>query len=137
MNGISIWIPVIVSCITATGAFITTLLNRVWQIRDKKSDKIDSLSKEVKGIRETLDGHIAEDEMREVLQTRRRVIDFADECRRGTKHSEEHFNNVLSDIDAYERYCNDHPNFENRQAVSSIQFIMDVYDTCKRENNFI
>ena len=134
---ISIWIPVIVSCITATGAFITTILNRVWQIRDKKSDKLDALSAEVKSVKDTLDNHIAEDEMRDILQARRRIIDFSDECRRGTKHSEEHFNNVLSDIDTYERYCNEHPLFENRQAVSSIAFVAEVYDKCKRDNDFI
>lgn len=134
---ISIWVPVIVSCVTATGAFITTILNRVWQIRDRKADKLDALSKEVKGIKKTLDNHIAEDEVRDILQARRRIIDFADECRRGTRHSEEHFNNVLSDIDTYERYCDEHPKFENRQAVLSISFITDVYDKCKRENDFI
>lgn len=134
---ISIWIPVFVSCVTATGAFITTILNRIWQIRDRKSDKLDDLSKEVKSVKDTLDNHIAEDEMRDILQARRRIIDFADECRRGTKHSEEHFKNMLSDIDTYEHYCNNHPNFENRQAALSIAFVADVYDKCKRENDFI
>lgn len=133
----NIWIPVIVACVTSIGAFITTLMNRVWQIRDRKSDKIDAVSAEVKEIKDTLKSHIAEDEIRDILQARRRIIDFADECRRGTKHSEEHFNNVLSDIDTYERYCNDHPNFENRQAVSSIAFVAEIYDQCKRDNDFI
>lgn len=133
----NIWIPVIVACVTSIGAFITTLMNRVWQIRDRKSDKIDEVSTEVKEIKDTLKSHIAEDEIRDILQARRRIIDFADECRRGTKHSEEHFKNMLSDIDTYEHYCNDHPNFENRQAALSIAFVADVYDKCKRENNFI
>lgn len=133
----SIWIPVIVACVTSIGAFITTLLNRIWQVRDRKHDKIDAVSSEVKEIKDTLKAHIAEDELRDIYQARRRIIDFADECRRGTQHSEEHYNNVLTDIDTYERYCNEHPNFENRQAVQSIAFIIEVYDKCKHENNFI
>ena len=133
----NIWIPVIVACVTSIGAFITTLLNRIWQVRDRKHDKIDAVSSEVKEIKDTLKAHIAEDELRDIYQARRRIIDFADECRRGTKHSEEHFKNMLSDIDTYEHYCNNHPNFENRQAALSIAFIADVYDKCKRENDFI
>ena len=65
------------------------------------------------------------------------IIDFSDECRRGTRHSEEHFDNVLEDIDAYEKYCAAHPQFENRKAVQSIRFIVEIYDECKRKNDFI
>lgn len=133
----NIWIPVIVACVTSIGAFITTLMNRIWQVRDRKHDKIDAVSSEVKEIKDTLKAHISEDELRDIYQARRRIIDFADECRRGTKHSEEHFKNMLSDIDTYEHYCNNHPNFENRQAALSIAFVADVYDKCKRENDFI
>lgn len=127
---ISIWIPVIVACVTSVGAFITTVMNRVWQMKDRKADKLDRLQR-------TLDAHIAEDEKRDILYARRRIIDFSDECRRGTRHSEEHFNSILSDIDTYERYCNDHADFKNRQAVASIDFITEIYNECKRNNDFI
>ena len=134
---IGVWIPVIVAVIAAVGSFVTSLLNRKWQKEDRKNEVLTSLSNEVKGIQTTLNAHIEESELRDILQTRRRIIDFADECRRGTKHSEEHFNNVLQDITEYERYCKTHENFENRQAVSSISFVISVYEKCRDENSFI
>lgn len=138
------WIPVIVALIPTIATFITLLLNRRWQKKDKTADNVVALAESVKGVktdlsalRGVLDSHIAEDELRDILQARRRIIVFADECRRGEKHSEEHFKSILSDIDIYERYCSKHEDFKNKQAVLSIQFVTDCYDDCQRDNNFI
>ena len=130
-------VSIVCALIALCGVLLNLFMPRIWSKKDKNADKLDALSQAVNRVDKKLDAHIAEDEMRDILQARRRIIDFSDECRRGTKHSEEHFNNVLSDIDTYERYCNEHPLFENRQAVSSIAFVAEVYDKCKRDNDFI
>ncbi len=144
MKDISIWIPVIVALVPSIGTFITVMLNRRWQKQDKTASNVVALAEAVKGVktdvkdlRGVLDSHIAEDELRDILQARRRIIVFADECRRGEQHSEEHFKSILSDIDIYERYCSKHEDFKNKQAVLSIQFVTDCYDECQRDNNFI
>ena len=138
------WIPVIVALIPTIATFITLLLNRRWQKKDKTADNVVALAESVNGVktdlsalRGVLDSHIAEDELRDILQARRRIIVFADECRRGEKHSEEHFKSILSDIDIYERYCSKHEDFKNKQAVLSIQFVTDCYDDCQRDDTFI
>ena len=123
--------------IAATVSVVTLLLNRKWAKEDRKSDKLDAIRSEVAAVRRTLTDHIAADAEADAKQARRRIIAFSDECRRGTRHSEEHFDNVLEDVDAYETYCNTHPTFANRKAVQSIRFIVDVYDRCKRTNDFI
>ena len=71
------------------------------------------------------------------LDARRRILRFADECRRKDKHSEEHFNNVFEDIKYYTSYCRDHEDFANDKARLSIKRIEEVYEECGRENSFL
>lgn len=71
------------------------------------------------------------------LDTRRRILQFADEIRRKVRHSEEHFNNVFEDIKYYKTYCREHADFENDKARISIKIIEDTYEKCSRENDFL
>lgn len=123
--------------IAAAVSIISLCLQRKWKKDDQSAGKLDEISAEVQNVKNTLTAHIATDAEADAKQARRRIIDFSDECRRGTRHSEEHFDNVLEDIDAYEKYCAAHPQFENRKAVQSIRFIVEIYDECKRKNDFI
>lgn len=123
--------------IAAAASIVSLCLQRKWKKDDQSAGKLDAISTEVQSVKSTLTAHIATDAEADAKQARRRIIDFSDECRRGTRHSEEHFDNVLEDIDAYEKYCAAHPQFENRKAVQSIRFIVEIYDECKRKNDFI
>lgn len=123
--------------IAAAASIVSLCLQRKWKKDDQSAGKLDAISTEVQSVKSTLIAHIATDAEADAKQARRRIIDFSDECRRGTRHSEEHFDNVFADIDAYEKYCAAHPQFENRKAVQSIQFIVEIYDECKRKNDFI
>jgi hypothetical protein len=134
-------IGIITACgsalIAAIVSIVTLVLNRKWQKEDRTADRITELSRKIDNVQTALTNHINSDAEMDARQARRRIIDFSDECRRGTLHSVEHFDNVLEDISFYERYCGEHPKFENRKAEQSIKFITDVYDACKRENKFI
>lgn len=123
--------------IAAAVSIVSLCLQRKWKKDDQSAGKLDAISTEVQSVKNTLTAHIETDAEADAKQARRRIIDFSDECRRGTRHSEEHFDNVLEDIDAYEKYCASHPQFENRKAVQSIRFIVEIYDECKRKNDFI
>ena len=70
-------------------------------------------------------------------ESRRRILRFADECRREERHSEEHFNEVIGDIKKYKLYCKEHPDFENDKCVMSIKFIEGAYEHCMKENDFL
>ena len=134
-------IGIITACggalIAAVVSIVTLFLNRKWQKEDRTADRISELSVKIDNVQSALQNHIAENAEQDALQARRRIIDFSDECRRGTRHSEEHFDNVLDDITMYERYCDEHPKFKNRKAESSTRFIIDIYDQTKRNNDFI
>lgn len=123
--------------ITATVSIVTLLLNRKWQKEDKTADRITELSGKIDKVQSDLKDHIIRDAEADAKQARRRIINFADECRRGLRHSSEHFDSILDDITFYKHYCEEHPSFKNEKAAHSIKYVDDVYDKTKRENAFI
>jgi hypothetical protein len=123
--------------IAAAVSIVSLCLQRNWKKDDQSAGKLDELAGQVQSVKNTLDRHIATDAENDARQARRRIIAFADECRREEQHSEEHFDNVLEDITFYRQYCDDHPKFKNEKASHSIRYIEDVYDVTKRKNAFI
>lgn len=73
----------------------------------------------------------------EATNARYRILRFDDEIRHKVKHTEEHFNQIMEDIDDYERYCSGHPNYKNSKAVSAIENTRRTYEKCRRENSFL
>jgi hypothetical protein len=68
---------------------------------------------------------------------RYRILRFDDEIRHHIKHTEEHFNQVLDDLDKYEKYCNSHPHYLNNKAELAIKNIKQTYEKCRLENSFL
>ena len=66
-----------------------------------------------------------------------RILRFGDECTRGISHSEEHFNQVLDDINGYEAYCGDHPDYKNAKAVLTIARIKEIYAQRLESGDFL
>ena len=66
-----------------------------------------------------------------------RILRFSDEIRRNVKHSQESFDQTLSDITKYEQYCKDHPEFENKKTVLANKRISEAYDKCVEDNDFL
>lgn len=92
----------------------------------KKMDKVNTLETKVGAL-----------EKSDVIDCRVRILTFADEIRRGVRHSKETFDQVLSDIDTYERYCTEHPDFMNNKTVAAKAKILDVYSECMDNNDFL
>ncbi len=84
---------------------------------DDKVDKIEKL----------LTQHIEEEEVYKVTSARKRILRFNDDLLQGIEHTEEYFDDILSDIDYYERYCTNHPDYANNKAVLSIANIKEYY----------
>lgn len=123
--------------VSVIGSLVTTCLQRKWSKEDKKSDDNDAVLLKLNEIENKLDEHILEDERGNMKLTRARILTFNDELRRGVLHSEEHFTDCLDDIDHYEQYCRDHPDYPNNKAQAAIRHIKEVYDRCLRENTFL
>ncbi len=112
---------------------LTVIINRVFNILDRKKDKQDQIISEINEVKSELDKHIEDDKKHRADMSRARILRFSDELRRGISHSEESFNNILEDIDNYISYCTQHESvYINSKANAAIRNIKTVHDKCIR-----
>ena len=55
----------------------------------------------------------------------------------GVLHSKDHFDQILTDITEYERYCAAHPNFKNNMTVLTSARIQEIYAERLEKNDFL
>lgn len=101
--------------------------------RALNGDVIDKLDK----VENRLDEHIRIDDERNADLHRARILQFNTELLRNIRHTEEDFNEILYNIDCYEKYCTDHPEYQNNRAVHAIKNIDRVYDECMKNHDFL
>ena len=84
-----------------------------------------------------LEEHIRVDDERDADMHRYRLLRFNTELLRKTRHTKEEFDEILYSVTYYERYCEDHPKYENNRAVLAIENIKRVYKECMETNDFL
>lgn len=100
--------------------------------------KINPWSSIARAIGRQLNGEVLDKiDENEAKNARYRILRFDDEIRHEKKHTEEHFNQILDDIDMYDEYCREHPKYPNSKAVLAIENIKRVYAKCKNEDSFL
>lgn len=92
---------------------------------------------ELKNTQKKLDNHIKVDDERYADMRRTRILRFNNELIREIPHTKEDFIDVLSDIDEYEAYCRDHPDYKNNRAVHAIANIGRAYDDRLQKHDFL
>lgn len=111
-----------------------------WLGRAINADVIKGLN-EVKAAQEKtkkrLEDHIDTDEKMEANHCRARILRFNNELLRDIPHTKEDFTEALKDIDDYERYCKNHPDYANGRAVHAIANIGRVYDERLQKHDFL
>lgn len=93
-------------------------------------EKVNDLSREVNALKQ-------EEEVERVRQARQRILRFNDEILYEQRHSKEHFDEILEDIDLYEDYCRSHEEYENNKAILAIATIREIYKNCLKEHDFL
>jgi hypothetical protein len=93
-------------------------------------DKVEELSKDVQKNKK-------DDDEQWVSLSRSHILRFGDELLHGVNHSQEHFDEILSDISKYEHYCESHPEYPNGKAIATIQQIKKTYQKCLDEKSFL
>ena len=84
-----------------------------------------------------LDDHITMDDRRSADGHRARILHFNNELLRDIGHTQEEFFEVLAEIDAYEDYCREHPEYPNNRAVLAIENIQEVYKERLKKHDFL
>lgn len=94
--------------------------------------KVDEIKEDVQQLR-------AETKTRDTDLCRTRILRFGDELihEKSRYHTKEHFDQIMDDIDTYEKYCRAHPEYKNTKAVSTIQLIEKTYQHCMDEGSFL
>lgn len=88
-------------------------------------------------IEKKLDEHIATDDKRDADSHRVKILQFNNELLRSIDHTKEEFIEVLAEIDAYERFCKDHPDYPNNRAVMAIENIRENYKERLKKHDFL
>ena len=89
------------------------------------------------GIDAKLDRHITMDDRRTADGHRARILHFNNELLRNIGHTKEEFTEVLLEIDAYEEYCREHPEYPNNRAVLAIENIREAYKERLKRHDFL
>lgn len=112
----------------------STVLEWLWK---PMLSKMETLEQDMKTVKKEVD--TIRDENREIhaKDCRVRILRFADEIYLGQPHSQEHFKQILGDITHYEKYCDEHPEFENQIAVAAIAQIKDTYNERLKKHDFL
>ena len=84
-----------------------------------------------------LDAHITMDDRRTADGHRARILHFNNELLRDIDHTKEEFSEVLAEIDAYELYCREHPDYPNNRAVLAIKIFQEVYMERLKRHDFL
>lgn len=134
----------LVNIITAVAPILIALIGIIPTIKhnSKETQKtIESSNKSTETrldkMQKTLDNHIREDEDDNARNRRYRILRFYDEMCEGRLHSESHFEDILDDIDEYEKYCEKHPDYKNNRGKLAMQYITNTYDKLKTKGGFL
>lgn len=122
----------------------TTLIKWIGSRFNSKIDSsVDGLRKEIKDldikidkVQTELSKHITESEMKSLQDTRRDILEFANACMNGRKHTKEQFEFVIKQCDDYERYIKDN-DIKNGIIEAAIKEIRRLYGKCIREHTFL
>ena len=106
-------------------------------INDEVLESVEDVKRAQRDTRKALDEHIRSDDERNADTLRMRILHFNNELLRGDRHTREDFIEILAVIDAYERYCKNHPNYRNNRASHAIANIGRVYDERLKLRDFL
>lgn len=117
-------------CVKILVPLATVLLGSSWfaNIVSKRLSNDD--------IREKLSNLEYKIDLNQAETYRTRILRFNGEIKRGVHHDEEEFNDCLSAIDGYEKFCKEHPTYPNNKSVLAIENIKLVYKRTYAANSF-
>jgi len=98
---------------------------------------VASIKTEQKNIKTNVTRLALEVDEDRAVTARVRILRFTDEMGVGQNHTKDSFDQALTDIDSYRKYCNVHPDFKNNQTAASCELIIDQYKECEKWHSFL
>ena len=130
MSKTELFMTILCSLIASSGfwAFLSNIIQK---------PHIDAILEEIARVDASVRELKADNEENKADMSRVRILRFDDELNNGIKHSQEYFNQILADIDSYEKYCSDHPNYKNARTIEATKHIIETYRICRDEHLFV
>lgn len=122
---------------SAVWEFIRFLIDRKDKNKEKKDNCSQKILKAIEKLNEKVDRVESELGKSRAIASRIRILKFMDELLEGRKHTKDSYDQVMSDITNYEKYCKDHPTFKNNQTASTIEYINKNYQERLEKHDFL
>ena len=120
--------------------FIQFLITRHDSKKDKNNEiliAIRDLDTKIIILEKKVDMVDAKSDERNAVTARIRILRFRDEMLEGKGHTHDSFQQILEDIDAYEEYCSEHPEFRNNQTIATVDHIKRNYAERLEKHDFL
>lgn len=99
--------------------------------------ELNIVKQNIENVKDRIAGVDSEVKMNAIIDCRSRILCFGDEVFHGVDHTEEHYKQILIDIDKYEDYCRLEPNFENSITQINSKKIKEEYARRIETNDFL
>lgn len=106
-----------------------------WQFIANQSNK--EVKTELKKIQTEFSELKKSEELKEVRNSRRRILRTNDEIYNHVRHSREFFDDVIEDVNTYENFVRKNPDYQNGKCSLAIENIERVYRECMKEGSFL
>ena len=83
--------------------------------------QLDDNKEALEKLDKKLDDHVKENAREYMDECRIRILSFNERIVAGEKITKERYDAILDDIDRYEKYCKENPDYPNSKAVLSIE----------------
>lgn len=114
-------------------AFMQFLITR----HDNKHDKLKGVYEAIEGLSKQIKSVADKADERNAVNSRVRILRFADEMMEGKRHSKDSWDQVMSDITDYEKYCEAHPDFRNGQTAATVEYLKKNYIERLEKHDFL
>jgi hypothetical protein len=126
-------VPILVALV----GIIPTVVSNRKKTQESIKESQEAAKKDMVKMQTSLNNHIREDEDEKARNKRYRILRFYDEMCEHRRHSESHFEDILDDIDDYEKYCEAHPEFRNNRGKVAMEHIKVIYGKIKASGGFL
>ena len=106
------------------------------RLNSKLLERLKGLETEMTKIKDSLNDHIRESEVKDLQDTRRDILEFANACMNGRRHTKEQFDFIIKECDDYESYIEKN-DVKNGVVTSAIREIRRLNDKCIQENSLL
>lgn len=102
----------------------------------RSNKKIDELKGDVEQLKKDVDALQKDVDTNEMDTIRTAVLDFANSCRNGRRHSKEEFDHIVALNDKYEQLLEKY-DIRNGVYEADYKFVYNLRDKCQAENSFL